>query len=94
MGETTPGEFPELETDKYYLVTANAYGTGVWPNSCDDPLLSEVKGCVLGSWLNLFFDNCECSSGNEVIFYSGSSAQKITDIQGPFDDFATCELEL
>lgn len=95
MGETTPGTWPELIPDKWYKCTVNCYWADFPAESCSGGYIDNSSCCLLGADINAWFTaNWECKSGFELCLFTGFSAQRLVDIQGPFDTHAACVLEL
>ena len=46
--------------------------------------------CVLGWYVDFFFDLGECVNGNELCHFSGYSAQKLVHMAGPFVSMEEC----
>lgn len=95
MGEDTPTEWPEIIRDKWYKCTVNCYWAD-WPvEACTGDYIDDCTCCLLGAdiedWLAF---PLECSSIFELCLFTGFSAQRLINLEGPFDDFDTCALVL
>lgn len=93
MGITIPDDFPELDPTKWYKVTVQAYQGGGPPYDCTMDFLDNFSDCKTGfaiqNWIDL---TPECFAGNELVVVTGFSAQRLKNIEGPFDTEAACEL--
>lgn len=90
MGTPVPQSFPVYENTKHYCVHMYSY-LGGGPADCSQNFVGVFECCVQGNtlnnWLALGF---ECLSPNELCLFSGTSAQRLSSANGPYDTDALC----
>lgn len=96
MGTPVPPDPPIFEDDKFYLCTVDAFETdpGDPPPTCNDLWVAEVRCCRRGDGLNGWDKECIGGAGNELCHLDFRSAQRLTCVQGPYDNLAACQADL
>lgn len=95
MGTPVPLEHPKLEADKTYLCVVDSYEGGPHPEDCSADYLWRTRCCVSGAHLTRWLDDgWECKGPHELCVVSGSSAQRLVAIHGPYEDVDACLSDL
>lgn len=91
MGEPLPPDFPEFIFDKWYDVGVNAFAGPPPPFQCDIGVPNFLVECKQGISINIWLAaGGDCVAGNELIFFSATSAQRMVRAVGPFDTLMEC----
>ena len=92
-GPPQPGlsDPPEVEPFEWWYCTVDAfYDTGS-ETDCSQDFLIRLKNCIAGWILNAWLDgDNECVGGIELIVFTGATAQRLVDMDGPYDSFQDC----
>lgn len=95
MGEPSPTEWPELIADKWYKCTVNCYWGDHPVNTCSGAYIDNCTCCRLGADIDAYLKiPVECRSGSELCMFTGFSAQRVINVEGPYDDFDACVLDI
>jgi len=95
MGEPNPPIWPIIEDDKFYHCVMDAYGGIAPPHGCEAWYMGEMHCCQPGFWINNFINtDSECHSPVELCMCTGSTAQRIKSLIGPFDTLGECVADL
>jgi len=95
MGHESPTEPPELEDNKWYKISSNGYWDGTAKTGCDQILLGNNTVCLPGWWIKdwfVVFGECENIWGSILCWTD--IAEKVTSIEGPYNNEAACLLDL
>lgn len=94
MGTPVPEIWPELEDAKWYCVFLDIFNPIHIPDGCDNPYLGRHCCCKTGAeikaWHTLHRD---CVWGTSLCFPAVSGIYRVTNIHGPYDDYAACNAE-
>lgn len=91
MGIPTPETPPTIDNAKYYHVTVFCYQDSSENEDCSQTFIATADDCFQGSLINNWLQGGnECGGGGELIFLTGTSAQKISSIKGPYDTYEEC----
>ena len=81
----------DLTPDKNYCITVDEFNDASAKTGCDQDYRRTFHCCRLGQvimdWLD---DDKECDSVWQICPSVGSPAQKIVDVQGPYDTWLEC----
>lgn len=95
MGTPVPKDWPVLEAEKFYLVTLDAFQDAGPLTGCDQTFVTRVSCCKSAALIQAWIDaGCRCLAGCELCVVTGFTAQRIICIQGPYDDYDTCVLDI
>jgi len=88
MGISVPDQKPEVVENKWYVAQVFAYQGSPSETPCHPDYEYTTAGIITGTVVNAFWANGgECIIGNELVPWSGYSAQKVDSLKGPFDTF-------
>ena len=82
---------PALEPFAWYYCTVDAFDDAGSETDCSQDFLIRLKNCVAGWVVDAWLDGgYECTAGVELIVFTGSTAQRLVDMDGPYDTFQDC----
>lgn len=94
MGQPPDPPWPELEDNKFYKVTVDCYGPTDPPLGCAGPWVQSGSGCLQGWVIRSYIRTYHECTPTLLLFFLGGSNQRVSNLEGPFEDEAACLLAL
>jgi hypothetical protein len=82
---------PGFDDNKWYHCSVDCFQDATPDNTCTQTFIIQIHQCVMGwiinGWLNSGY---ECLSPHELIVFTGYSAQRLVNTNGPYDTQQDC----
>jgi len=91
MGTPVPPDFPNLDNNKWYCLSVDAYEENVPDTFCDGIFVARIKCCQTGAQIKAWYDRgAECKKGDGICAPGLNAPQRIVACHGPYNGGAEC----
>ncbi len=91
MGTPVPDTMPELIDEKFYCSVVDAFFDLTEKTGCQQELVARIQCCNTGGTIKWWkLHGYECQDGQELVDYTGFTAQRLVAVHGPYDSAEEC----